>query len=79
MLETRSKQDQAPSIDSTLGAWKIDDEDKLHVLKSLLGARTARLRDLVDRIAIVATANRWLAHSNMIRDLLQRMDNERGW
>lgn len=52
--------------------WKIDDEDKKQVLKTLLNSRAARLNGLMDRLGEVVTINRWLVHKSMIRDMLER-------
>ena len=53
--------------------WKIDDEDKKQVIKTLLNSRAARLNGLMDRLGEVVTTNRWLVHRSMIRDLLERL------
>lgn len=60
------------SLDFNVSEWKIDDEDKEQVLKTLLSSRAARLSDLIDRLEEVVRTNRWLVHRSMIRDLLER-------
>lgn len=59
-------------LNSVISEWKIDDEDKKQVLKALLNSRAARLNGLMDRLGEVVTANHWLIHKSMIRDLLER-------
>ena len=59
-------------LKSVISEWNIDDEDKKQVLKALLNSRAARLNSLMDRLGEVVTANHWLIHKSMIRDLLER-------
>lgn len=64
-------------LKSVISEWKIDDEDKKQVLKALLNSRAARLNGLMDRLGEVVTANHWLIHKSMIRDLLERFAEHR--
>lgn len=59
-------------LNSVISEWKIDDDDKKQVLKALLNARAARLNGLMDRLGEVVTANHWVIHKSMVRDLLER-------
>lgn len=62
---------KSKGLNFTVSEWKIDDEDKKQVLRTLLRSRAARLNDLMDRLGAVARTNRWLVHSSLIRDLLE--------
>ena len=55
--------------------WKMDDEDRLHVLKILVDSRVARLKVLTHRLEEIAASNRWQVHRSMIRDTKQRLGN----
>ena len=61
-----------------LNVWKIDDEDKNQVLRSLINARATRLEALLDKIGEKVTTNSWLVHRSMIRDLIQRFAEHQG-
>ena len=59
-------------LNSVISEWKIDDEDKKQVLKTLLNSRAARVNSLMNRLGEVVTTNHWLIHRSMIRDFLER-------
>ncbi|KAI0110356.1 hypothetical protein GGR51DRAFT_510877 [Nemania sp. FL0031] len=56
-------------LDLGLGEWRVDDEDKLHVLASLLRIRMMKLKHLVQQLEEVVTSSRWLMHATMVKDL----------
>ncbi|KAI0008532.1 hypothetical protein F4779DRAFT_436445 [Xylariaceae sp. FL0662B] len=60
------------TLGSGIDQWRIDDEDKLEMLTSLLNGRITRLRSLINRLEEIAILNCWLAHKRMIRDLMGR-------
>ncbi|ROW08496.1 hypothetical protein VMCG_03257 [Cytospora schulzeri] len=72
--QTRANR-QARSLDFGPGEWKIDEEDKLHVLESLLSVRLAKLKDLVHDLQEVVVSNHWLVHTSMVRDLVDRISS----
>lgn len=61
------------SLDIGTSEWRIDDEDKAHVLNTLLQIRKEKLRDLVVELQEVVIKHRWLVHVGMIRDLADRL------
>ena len=65
------------SLDFGNGEWRIDDEDKLHVLQSLLNIRTSKLKDLISELEDIVTPRRWLVHITMIRDLVERIARDK--
>ncbi|EMR62951.1 hypothetical protein UCREL1_10099 [Eutypa lata UCREL1] len=56
--------------------WRIDDEDKLQILRSLSDDRARRLKHLVSMVGEVAVSNSWTAHRSMVRDLEERFAKE---
>lgn len=52
---------------------RLDDEDELLVLQSLLKARAAMLDGLFSRLHIVITAHSWPAQQSLIRELQNRL------
>lgn len=52
-----------------IGLWKLDDDDELHVLQSLLMARITRLGALLDSLEDLITQHTWPAHRRVIQDL----------
>ncbi|KAJ8132103.1 hypothetical protein O1611_g1521 [Lasiodiplodia mahajangana] len=57
------------ALDLGLGEWRVDDEDKLHVLASLLRIRMMKLKHVVQELEEAVMSNRWLMHATMVRDL----------
>ncbi|KAI1127653.1 hypothetical protein F5Y10DRAFT_292689 [Nemania abortiva] len=57
------------ALDLGLGEWRVDDEDKLHVLASLLRIRMMKLKQVVQELEEVVMSNCWLMHATMVRDL----------
>ncbi|KAH8161796.1 hypothetical protein CIB48_g6445 [Xylaria polymorpha] len=57
------------TLDLGLGEWRVDDEDKLHVLGSLLSIRMMKLKHVVQELEEAVMSNRWLVHATMVRDL----------
>ncbi|GAP89746.1 putative transcription factor protein [Rosellinia necatrix] len=57
------------ALDLGLGEWRVDDEDKLHVLASLLSIRMVKLKHVVQELEEAVMSNRWLVHATMVRDL----------
>lgn len=53
--------------------WNMDDEERIHVLKSLLSLRASRLKVLLERLGAIAASNQWPVQTNMVRDLLDRL------
>lgn len=68
-------------IDYTLQThhWEEDDEDeeRMHVLRSLLNFRASRLKGLLERLGAIAASNQWQMQTSMVHDMLERL-NKRG-
>jgi hypothetical protein len=60
-----------PALDEV--QWREDDEEALHVLKSLLNFRTSRLRLTLKRLVAIAASNQWTTQTAMIQDMLERL------
>ncbi|KHN93736.1 uncharacterized protein MAM_08407 [Metarhizium album ARSEF 1941] len=53
--------------------WKMNEEEKVHVLKSLLNFRALRLKALLERLSVMAASNRWQMQTIMVQHLLDRL------
>ncbi|KAL5114026.1 hypothetical protein ACEQ8H_008082 [Pleosporales sp. CAS-2024a] len=53
--------------------WKEEDEETLHVMKSLLNFRASRLKGLLERLVAIAASNQWQTQTVMVQDLLERL------
>lgn len=51
----------------------MDNEERIHVFKSLLNFRTSRLKALLERLGAIAASNRWQMQTSMVRNLLNRL------
>ncbi|KAG8156799.1 hypothetical protein KVR01_013404 [Diaporthe batatas] len=56
-----------------LGQWRLDNEDELQVIQSLLTARMTRLDSLTARMKHVAQQNEWPVHDARIGSLRERL------
>lgn len=58
------------------GGWKIDDEERLHVLRGLLNFRISRLKTLSERLGAIAASNRWQKQASMVQQLLDQLPKQ---
>jgi hypothetical protein len=56
-----------------LGHWRLDNEDELQVIQSLLAARMMRLDGLTARMKCVAQQNEWPVHDARIGSIRERL------
>lgn len=56
-----------------LGQWRLDNEDELQVIQSLLAARMTRLDNLTARMKRVAQQNEWPVHDARIGNMRERL------
>lgn len=60
-----------------LEGWDANDEESIYVLRSLLNFRASRLRMLLERLWAISASHQWLAQTNMVRQLLERLAEHR--
>lgn len=53
--------------------WKDDEEERIHVLKSLLNLRASRIKGLLERLGAIAASNQWQMQTTMVQNLLDRL------
>lgn len=71
----RSAQDmQETGCLSQTKQWRLDDEERLHVLRSVLDFRVSRLKGLMERLAAITASNQWETHEVMMQNLLKRLN-----
>ncbi|KAI0889379.1 uncharacterized protein GGS22DRAFT_153752 [Annulohypoxylon maeteangense] len=51
----------------------MNDEERIHVFKSLLNFRASRLRGLLEGLRAITALNRWQMQTNMVQHLLDRL------
>ncbi|KAI1337317.1 hypothetical protein F5Y15DRAFT_158597 [Xylariaceae sp. FL0016] len=68
---TRGLRSEQPNGSQRLeiGAWELDDEDEIHVFRSLLLARVQRFGSLAHNLERMVAVNDWPVHKGVVLDL----------
>lgn len=53
-----------------IGSWRLDNEDEIEVIRSLLTTRMSRLDALIHQVKGVVYLHNWLAHQKIVQEIL---------
>ncbi|KAK6823351.1 hypothetical protein RU639_006214 [Aspergillus parasiticus] len=54
--------------------WKLDNEDEMQVLRSLVNVRITKLNSLLNRLEKIVIVYQWSSHVSIVRDLQERFN-----
>ncbi|KAE8329430.1 hypothetical protein BDV39DRAFT_203060 [Aspergillus sergii] len=54
--------------------WKLDNEDEMQVLRSLVNVRITKLNSLLNRLEKIVIVHQWSSHVSIVRDLQERFN-----
>ncbi|KAB8224011.1 hypothetical protein BDV33DRAFT_18056 [Aspergillus novoparasiticus] len=54
--------------------WKLDNEDEMQVLQSLVNVRITKLNSLLNRLEKIVIVHQWSSHVSIVRDLQERFN-----
>lgn len=54
--------------------WKMDNEDEMQVIRSLINVRITKLDSLLNRLEKIVIVHQWSSHVSIARDLRERFN-----